>query len=221
MPNIVSKPSQEFVDVKEVRDGVVILKDGEFRMVLMTSSLNFALKSQDEQEAIINQYQNFLNSLDFSVQMFIESRPININPYLELLKEAGKMQTNELIQIQTREYTEFIKTLVETTNIVSKNFYVVVPFNPPSVEMTGKSGIFAKLSGFFGSKGTVAEEKKNKEAQFEEYKEQLIQRAEVVMQELIRMGVRAVPLGTEEVIELFYYLYNPGEQEKGKIPTQV
>lgn len=220
MANIVSKPSQEFVDVKEVRDGVVILKNGELRMVLMTSSLNFALKSQDEQAAIINQYQNFLNSLDFSVQIFIESRPININPYLELLKEAGKMQTNELVQIQTREYTEFIKTLVETTNIVSKNFYVVVPYNPPALEVTGKSGIFAKLSGILKNK-EAGDEKKNKETQFEEYKEQLIQRAEVVMQELIRMGVRAAPLGTEEVIELFYYLYNPGEKEKGKMPTQT
>lgn len=220
MANIVSKPSQEFVNVKEVRDGVVILKNGELRMVLMTSSLNFALKSQDEQTAIINQYQNFLNSLDFSVQIFIESRPININPYLELLKEAGKMQTNELIQIQTREYTEFIKTLVETTNIVSKNFYVVVPYNPPALEVTGKSGIFAKLSGILKNK-EVVDEKKNKETQFEEYKEQLIQRTEVVMQELIRMGVRAAPLGTEEVIELFYYLYNPGEKEKGKMPTQA
>jgi len=219
MPNIVSKPSQEFVNIKEVRDGVVILKNGELKMILMTSSLNFALKSQDEQTAITNQYQNFLNSLDFSVQIFIESRPININPYLELLKDAGKMQINELIQIQTREYTEFIKILVETTNIVSKNFYVVIPFNPPALEVTGKSGILAKLSGIFGNKET-GDEKKNKETQFEEYKEQLIQRTEVVMQELIRMGVRAVPLGTEEVIELFYYLYNPGEKEKGKMPTQ-
>lgn len=219
MVAINSKPSQEFVDIKEVREGIVILKTGELKMILMTSSLNFALKSQEEQEAIISQYQNFLNSLDFSIQIFIESRPININPYLDILKEALKHQSNELIQIQTREYTEFIKTLVETTNIVTKNFYVVISYSPSVIELTGKSGIFSKITGIFKKKEET-EEKKDKEDQFVKYKEQLAQRADVVMQELIRLGVRAIPLGTEEIIELFYYLYNPGEKEKGKIPTQ-
>ena len=130
---MVSKASQDFVQIKEIRDGVVVLKDGSLRMVLMASSLNFALKSNDEQAAIISQYQNFLNSLDFSIQIFIQSRPININPYIDFLKETEKNQSNELIQIQTREYTEFIKTLVETANIVTKNFYIVVPFNPPYI----------------------------------------------------------------------------------------
>lgn len=219
--NTQSKASQEFVQIKEIKDGVIILKDSSMRMVLMTSSLNFALKSQEEQTAIIMQYQNFLNSLDFTTQIFVESRPININPYMELLKEAEKTQDNELIQIQTREYIEFIKTLVETANIVTKNFYVVVPFNPPVIELGGKSGIFTKFSNIFNRGGNEsAAEEKSEEVKFEEHKEQLIQRAGVVIEELARLGVRAVPLDTEEIIELFYYLYNPGEQEKGKIPMQ-
>lgn len=218
---MISKASQDFVQIREVRDGVIILKDGGMRMILMTSSLNFALKSQEEQTAIIGQYQNLLNSLDFSIQVFIQSRPININPYLDLLREAEKTQSNELIQIQNREYIEFIKTLVETANIVTKNFYVVVPFNPSVIEISGKGGIFDRLSGFLSGKTISAgEEEKNEEIKFAEYKEQLIQRIDVVVQELSRLGVRAAPLGTEEIIELFYYLYNPGEAEKGKIPMQ-
>lgn len=219
MANAQAKPSQEFIKIKEIRDGVVILKNGGLRMILMTSSLNFALKSQDEQAAIINEYQNFLNSLDFSVQVNIQSRPININPYLELLKDAENMQTSELVKIQTREYIEFIKTLVDTANIVSKNFYVVVPYNPPVLEVSGKTGILTNITNIF-SKKSAAETEKNEEVKFEEYKEQLIQRAEVILQELTRLGVRAAPLGTEEIIELFYYLYNPGESEKGKAPAQ-
>lgn len=219
MPTQSSKPSQNFVQIKEIRDGVVVLKNNSMRMVLMTSSLNFALKSQEEQTAIIIGYQDFLNSLDFSLQIITHSRPININPYLELLTEAGKIQNNELIRLQIREYTEFIKTLVETTNIITKNFYVVVPYNPSFIELSGKNNIFEKIKSIFSGK-TGSREEENEEMKFEEYREQLLQRVEVVIQELTRIGVRAVPLNTEEVIELFYYLYNPGEIEKGKIPTQ-
>lgn len=217
MPKQSSKPSQEFVPIKEIRDGVVILNNGSMRLILMASSLNFALKSQEEQAAIISQYQNFLNALDFSVQIFVQSRGININPYINTLKEAEKEQTNELLQIQTREYIEFIKTLVKTANIVSKNFYVVVPFNPPFLEISGEKGIFAKVSGIFGKRKEQTYEEG--EEQFGEYKEQLFQRAGVVIQELTRLGVRAVPLDSEEAIELFYQLYNPGEQEKKGAPA--
>src|SRR3990167_5037224 len=150
MPKTTSKPSQEFVPVKEIRDGIIILKDGSMRLVLMSSSLNFALKSQEEQMAIISQYQNLLNALDFSAQIFIQSRPININPYLDALKEAEKNQSNELLQLQIREYIEFVKILVKTANIVSKNFYVIVSFNPSFLETGKGKNILSKISGVFG-----------------------------------------------------------------------
>ncbi len=210
-----AKSSQDFVEIKEIRDGVVILKDSTMRMVVMASSLNFALKSSDEQEAIISQYQNFLNSLDFSLQFFIESRHLNIEPYLDSLREAEKKQTNELLKIQGREYIEFVKNFVSLTEIVSKTFYVVVPFVPPLLgARPGQElgGIFSKL---FGRKKTANEAGDN----FEEYKSQLQQRAGSVIQGLVRTGVRAVPLDTEELIELFYSLYNPGELAKGGLMT--
>lgn len=213
-------PSQQIINIEEVRDGVLIMKDGTLKVILMASSLNFALKSADEQTAVILQYQNFLNSLDFSVQFFVQSRKINIEPYLDTLKETKEQQTNELLQIQISEYVEFIRTFVKATNIVSKNFYVIVPFTPPLFETKELSvGMLQNLwRSLWGSSkkegGPVLSPQK-----FEEYKNQLWQRMENVVAGLTRTGVRAVPLNTEELIELFYGLYNPGELERGRPPT--
>ena len=213
-------PSQQIINIEEIRDGVLVLKDGTLKVVLMASSLNFALKSADEQTAVILQYQNFLNSLDFSVQFFAQSRKINIEPYLDTLKEAKEKQTNELMQIQISEYIEFIRTFVKASNIVNKNFYVVVPFTPPAFETKEFSAGTLKtiFRSIWGSKKTP-EELALSPQKFEEYKNQLWQRMENVTTGLVRAGVRAVPLNTEELIELFYGLYNPGELERGKPPT--
>lgn len=210
------KASQDFVPIKEIRDGIVVLKDSTLHMVLMTSSLNFALKSSDEQDAIIAQYQNFLNSLDFSVQFFIQSRKLNIEPYLDTLREAEKMHTNELLKIQIREYVEFVKTFVETANIVTKTFYVAVSFTPPVLETTGR-GIMGNVSSALGL-GSKKEDTNIEGEKFEEYKTQLWQRVDTVISGLSRTGVRVVPLNTEELVELYYGLFNPGEVDKGHVP---
>lgn len=215
MPEAIKfKSAQEFIPVEEIREGVVILKDGSLRMILMASSLNFALKSSEEQEAIIYQYQNFLNSLDFTVQFFIESRKLNINPYLDTLREIEKNQTNELLKIQTREYIEFIKNFVQASNIVTKTFYVVVPYEPPIFESPQKAA--QSLLDIFTKKKTGP--RLLTDQKFEEYKTQLFQRVDSVAQGLTRGGVRVAPLNTEELIELYYSLFNPGEIEKGRIP---
>lgn len=207
-----TQSTRSFVEIEEIRDGILIMRDKSLRAVLMASSINFSLKSGDEQDAIVLQYQNFLNSLDFSVEFFIQSRRLNIEPYLDTLRERQKNEFNELIKIQINEYIEFVKTFVESANIVTKNFYVVVPFAPLAVNR--KEGLKDAFSSLTGKKDTnVFEEKK-----FQEYKIQLYQRVDAVRQGLIRTGVRMVPLNTEELIELFYGMYNPGEIEKGKIP---
>lgn len=205
-----SASAQQVLAVDTVKEDVVVLKNGGLRVVLMCSSVNFALKSSDEQDAIIFQYQNFLNSLDFTVQFLVHSRRLNIAPYLESLKERQKEEQNELLKIQINEYAEFIKTFTESTNIMSKTFYVVVSFSPPTFE---RSGILNSLTSMFGLGKRAGE----KESSFAEYKNQLWQRVETVMAGLQGFGVRAVPLNTEELIELFYGLYNPTEFEK--IPT--
>lgn len=211
------KPSQEFVPIREIRDGIVTLHNGSLHMVLMTSSLNFALKSSVEQDAIIAQYQNFLNSLDFSVQFFVQSRLLNVDPYLDTLRESEKMQTNELLKIQTREYIGFVKTFVETANIVTKTFYVVVSYVPPFLETAGK-GALGAVTSILGIGKKEDDTGRLEEEKFEEYKTQLWQRVDAVIQGLSRTGVRVVPLNTEELVELYYGLFNPGELEKGHVP---
>ncbi|XKT74640.1 MAG: hypothetical protein ACJKTH_00935 [Patescibacteria group bacterium UBA2163] len=201
-----TKAAQDFVPIKEVRGGLMVLKDDTLVGVMLASSLNFALKSQDEQMAILSQFQNFLNSLDFSVQLFVQSRRLDIRPYIALLEERLREQTEELMKIQVREYIEFIRSITERVNIMEKRFFIVIPYNPPILDV--KKNI---ASTFFGNSKLSAEEK---DVGFEEYRTQLEQRMSVVEQGLARTGVRLAPLGTEEVIELLYKEFNPGELEK-------
>ena len=203
-----ASPAQNFLAIDTIRDGIITLKDGgRLRVVLMCSSLNFALKSTDEQDAIIFQYQNFLNSLDFPVQFVVHSRRLNIAPYLETLAGRQKEEDNELLKIQINEYMEFVKTFVDMTNIMAKTFYAVVPFTPPSIEQSGFLGDVMVTLGL--GKKVPAE----RGDIFEEHKNQLWQRVDSVVGGMQRLGVRSAPLQTEELIELFYGLYNPTEFE--------
>lgn len=202
-----TKATQDFVQVKEVRDGVIVLKNGSLRAILMTSSLNFALKSSDEQMSTLFQFQNFLNSLDFSAQIFVQSRNLDIRPYIALLEERYKAQVTELMRIQIREYIEFIKNFTENANIMSKSFFVVVSYSPTIISKDG--GIFGLIAR--GGKKANTEDKSKS---FEESRTQLEQRMSVVEQGLLRTGIRVARLGTEETIELLYKMFNPGELEK-------
>ncbi len=217
---IKSKAAQDFVPIKEIRDGVVILKDGTMRMLLLASSINFALKSGDEQQAILMQFQSFLNSLEFSTQIFIQSRRLDIRPYLLRLEERLKEEMNDLLKIQIREYMNFVKTVTASSNIMNKIFIVVVPYSPPKpVTANTPKGEGGLLDGLFGKKSTAKPVLSQSAIEaFEEAKSQLEQRAGIISQGLIRTGVRTAPLGTEELTELYYHLFNPGE-EKG-IATQ-
>ena len=202
-----SKATQEFVEIKEIRDGVIVLKDGSLRSILITSSLNFALKSGDEQMATLFQFQNFLNSLDFSVQIFIQSRELDIRPYVALLEERHKAQVTELMRIQIREYIEFVKNFTENANIMSKSFFVIASYSP-SV-FSGGDGVLSVIARR-GKSVKLNERSKN----FEENRTQLEQRMSVLEQGLLRTGIRVARLGTEEAIELLYKMFNPGELEK-------
>lgn len=205
-----TKTTQEFVPIKEVRDGIIVMKDGSMRAVILSSSLNFALKSADEQEAIIYQFQNFLNSLDFSVQISIQSRQLDIRPYIATLEKQYSEQLNDLLKIQIKEYIQFVKSFTESQSIMSKTFFLVVPFNPTVILGGGKDGLFSKILPSKDKKITGSEKNDN----FEESRTQLEQRISVVQQGLMRCGIRSASLGTEEAIELFYKLFNPGDTEK-------
>lgn len=204
--------TQEFVPIKEVRDGIVILKDGGMRSILLCSSLNFSLKSEDERNAILLQFQDFLNSLDFSIEIVIQSRKLDIRPYIALLERQEKNQTNNLMKIQVREYIEFIKNFTENTNIMTKSFFIVVPYSPAILGFERPKNI-SDISSRLGL-GSEKDEAALTESSFNENRTQLEERLSVVEQGLVRTGIRVAHLGTEEVIELFYKAFNPGETEK-------
>jgi len=197
-----AKATQEFVPIKEIRDGVVILKDGGLRAILIASSINLSLKSYDEQKAILGQFQAFLNSLDFSTQIVIQSRRYDIKPYLAILENRLPQIEEPLMKMQTREYIEFIRTFTDKVNIMTKRFFIVVPYTAPVIGSTNPVKFLS-----FGKKGGEA----LGEQSFEEKRTQLEQRISLVEGGLSGIGVRAVKLGTEEVIELFYKTFNPGE----------
>lgn len=205
---IAARAAQDFVPIKEVRDGVVVLKDGGLRMILMASSINLALKSGAEQEAVISQFQDFLNSLEFSVQFFVESRKLDIRPYVAILEERLMGEIDDLMKLQIREYIAFIRDFTDRANIMSKNFFIVVPYDPALIARGTGSALKSLIPGSNSEAAALADE------QFQEYRVQLEQRVGVIEQGLIRTGVRVALLGTEEDIELFYKLFNPGELEK-------
>lgn len=200
--------TQEFVSIRDIRDGIVILKSGQICKVLLASSVNFALKSQDEQRAILFQFQNFLNTLDFSLQIYVQSRRLNIEPYLAMLAERQGNQDNDLMRVQLREYIEFIRSFTIEVDVMSKNFFVIVPYTPNKINITqGFKGILTQ--GRSGVQNDVT---------LEEQRLQLEQRQAVVEQGLNRMGVRTIALATDELVELFYHIYNPGDIT-GSAPT--
>lgn len=205
-----AKATQEFVPIKEVRDGTIMLKDGGLRAIVLANSVNLFLKSADEQQATIFQFQNFLNTLDFPIQISIQSRRLDIRPYLLLLENRIKVQNEPLLKIQTKEYIEFIKSFTESVNIMTKSFFIVVPYT--HTVLKSDSGIF---QGWF-KRTSKADKQAMKEEDFEEKRSQLEQRVGVIQQGLSRCGIKSAKLGTEEVVEVFYKVFNPGEVE-GKI----
>ena len=200
----IGNPTQSFLKVSEIHDDTIIMEDGTMRAVLTVSSSNFDLKSEEEQNALIYAYQRFLNSLEFHIQIVMQSRKMDIADYTEKLKVIMERQTNELLRMQTGEYIEFISRLVESANVMNKNFYVVIPYEM-SVVSTGGQSIFSKL---FGTGKAQALEAKNKA--FKEYKKQLDERASTVSANLASSGLRVVRLNTDQLIELVYNSYNFG-----------
>jgi hypothetical protein len=207
----ISKATQEFVPIKEIRDGIIMLKDGSMRAVVMASSINFALKSTDEQQGVIMQFQNFLNGLDFSIQISIQSKELDIRPYISMLEGRYKNEIGDLMKIQIKEYIQFIKNFVEQTSIMTKTFFVIIPFSPSIAGSTSNP-----LSQMMNNKKTGDNAGKN--THFEENRTQLEQRIGTVSQGLSRCGIRTIQLGTEEIVELFYKIFNPGDMEKPMIP---
>lgn len=209
-------PAQSFVPIKEIRDSVVLLKSGEMRAVLLASPVNLGLKSEDEQKGTIQEFQNFLNSLEFPIQFTASSRRLDIRPYLQLLETREKEIKESLLRIQTREYIQFISEFNERYNIMSKFFYIVVPYGGAIIG----GGALEGLSGLLGgSKKKSKSGQTAAEASFEERRNQLEQRISVVEQGLASSGVQTSRLSTPELISLYQSAFNPGEMHS-VVPDQ-
>lgn len=202
--------TQKYLDIAEVKEDVVIMRDGTLRAVLMVSSINFALKSEDEQQAIISQYVSFLNSLEYPLQIVIQSRRLNIDNYIERLKQSEKEQTNELLRMQIADYRGFVAELVELGQIMQKFFFVTVPYNPLSDK---RKGFFSQLSDAFAPALSVrlAQEK------FMKRRNDLMMRVDHMKGALNSMGLKSVVLDTQGLIELYYRVYNPETYDAEKM----
>ena len=198
----ITSSTQQYLDIAEFREDTVIMRDGTLRAVLLVASINFALKSEDEQNAIIAAYVGFLNNLDFPLQIVIQSRELNIDNYLSFLKQKEKEQTNELLKIQTAEYLQYVGELISLGKIMNKKFYMVVAYNPLSDK---QKGFFGKILESLRPASLI----KMKEEKFLKRRLELTRRVENVIGGLASMGVNAISLDTQSLIELFYNTYNP------------
>lgn len=207
--------AQNLVEIKEIKGNVVFLKNGGLRQVIMVNGINFALKSDDEQNVILHSYQNFLNSLDFQLQIIVRSRKVSIGKYIEKLEEYRRKEISPLLQNQNDEYREFIKKFVEKNAIMEKVFLVVVPYAPTMI--SAKTSMNS-LPFFKKTKEVEAQAQKEEIANYEESVQQLKQRSDQVIEGLSAIGLDTVLLEEEALIELFYNFYNPESAEKEVIP---
>ena len=194
------KSTQSFLRISEIKNDTVVVDDGTLRAIIAVSSTNFDLKSQDEQNSIIFSFQRFLNSLDFPIQILMQSRKMEVSGYLEKLKHMAEKQTNELLRVQTNEYIDFVGRLIDNASIMNKNFYVIVPLGQSIFPASG--GLFSIFTG--GKSKEIAQKIEN----FELEKEKLDIRVSAVMANLSGIGIRAQRLKTEEIIQLYYNSYN-------------
>ncbi len=202
--------TQMYLPIAEIRDDCVVMKDGTLRSALLVSSINFALKSDDEQNAIISGYVSFLNMLDSPIQIVIQSRQLNLDAYLESIKVAEKQQTNDLLRIQTAEYRQYINDLVEMGDIMTKRFYIIVSYDPSSNK---KRSFGSRMGDVLSPTNVLSLNQK----QFIERHRNLFTRVDKVMSGLSSMGLRATVLDTQSLIELFYNTYNPTVSKNEKI----
>lgn len=203
-----NQTTKDFVRLAEIRDTVLVLKDGSLRSIVEIGSINFELKSTDEQVAIIQGFQNFINSLDFPLQIAASSRKLDIEPYLKSLEGLTESLKNELLKIQAAEYSRFIKGLTELTNIMAKKFYIVVPFYAIEAVSPTKAGFFGAIKSVVSPSKFV---KTLTEEELENYKTQIGQRIGVITEGLSGLGLQTKILAGDELMNLFYSYYNPGQ----------
>lgn len=208
--NKINASTEKYLDIAEVKEDTVIMRDGTMRAVMLVSSINFALKSEDEQNAIISAYVSFLNNIDFPLQIVIQSRELNIDNYIATLKKKEKEQVNELLKMQTAEYIQYIQELISMSRIMNKRFYVVVSYNPLSDK---QRGFFSRFFDVLKPATLI----KMKESDFQRRKVELMRRVDNIMSGLNSIGLQSIQLDTQSLLELYYNSYNPTTSANQKL----
>ena len=200
----------------EMRENMIIMKDGSFRAIIECQSINFDLMSSREREGVEFSYQNFLNSLHFPVQVLIRSRRVDIGPYLDRLLDIRRSQDNMLLNVLMDDYINFIDILAQEANIMDKRFYIVVPYYPTGDLNEIKKQAKGLFDSFFGGKKEVTVTKID-QVSYEKAKEEIKNRVDLVMSGLFQMGVKSGQLHTKQLGELFYSSYNPDTSSRQSI----
>jgi hypothetical protein len=205
--------TQQFLEIDQIKEGILILKNKSLHGIMMVNSINFALMAEEEQNAVIGQYQNFLNSLDFPLQILVQSRRLNITSYLDKLRDLEAKQSNDLLRTQIIEYRNFINEIVSGGTIMNKSFYVIVPFYPMAIP--GLTPAAGSKSGAKIDRAKIAQAAAD---QFNQNKSQLLQRMEFVALGLRRCGLQCVPLSSLEISELLWSSHHLEDSERGYYP---
>jgi hypothetical protein len=209
MPHANPNSTQNMLQIAEIRDGVVIMNDGSFRSVVMVKSINFDLMSPQEQEAIEYSFQGFLNSLYFPIQIFVRSQKVDLGPYIDKLDKIRAEHDNMLLALLMEDYIGYMASLAEQTNIMDKKFYIVIPYFPhqtPQKSITQSKNFVTGFVALFNSKESHVV---INEQDLEKAKSELRQRVQAVLAGLGQSNIQALPLDTQELIELYYDTYNP------------
>lgn len=209
-PHVNPNSTQNALQIAEIRDGIVIMNDGSYRSVIMLKAINFDLMSPQEREAVEFSYQGFLNSLYFPIQIFIHSQKVDLGPYLEKLNKIKGEHENMLLALLMEDYIVYMSDLSQQTNIMDKKFYLVVPyFSVADIQkaLTSTKNLFSGIGGLLNPK--KPQHVVINETDLENAKTELRNRVQAVLAGLLQCGVQGLPLDTQELIELYYDVYNP------------
>jgi len=205
---------QRFLPIAEIKQDTVVLKNGGIRAILAVSSMNFSLKSEEEQQAIMLSYQQFLNAITFPVQILIRSTKLNVDAYLADLTKRAAHQKNPLLKEQTVDYARFIERLIEVSDIMQKRFFVIVPMDPPGM---ARLSFFQRYLGWLNPSDS-REKAMARKRQFDEMSALLRDRMNIVQTGLSGVGLASERLATGDLIELFYQVFNPKTSYEQKLP---
>lgn len=211
--------TQDHLDILDIKDGYVVLKNGVVCAVLQTNAVNFDLLSEIEQDAIIAAFSMLLNSITFPIQIVIRSKKLDISKYIEKIQRVETKIQDPLLRHQAEAYRKFVQEVIKTNEVLDKKFYVVLPTRSSTPSQSGTSGPFDWVIRLFGTPNK--RHNFNFEKVLSEAKVELNPKVEHIMREFGRLGIKSRPMNTQELVELYFDIYNPSSSQGQRIRTSI